>query len=74
MAIKTNGNGGRHNSYTFFPSGKHSHSWYNPSTGQMGYHGENASPWLNKVAGRAAAASTNGSWLKGVKGPKMNKG
>ena len=70
MATKTNGNGGQHNSYTFYPGGNHTHTWYNPSTGQMGYHGENTSGAIKKFAGKKAVTSTNGSWLKGIKGPK----
>lgn len=70
MAIKTNGNNGQHNSYTFFPGGKHTHTWYSQSTGQMGFHGENTSSSLKKATGQSAAAHRSGSWFKGVKGPK----
>lgn len=53
MADKTNGNGGQHNSYTFM-GGKHEHSWYNPKTGTMGWHGSECSKEDKKWAGQRA--------------------
>lgn len=53
MADKTNGNGGQHNSYVFTDSG-HEHSWYNPTTGTMGWHGDNCSDSDKQWAGQRA--------------------
>ncbi len=67
MSTKTDGKNGQHNVYNFYEGGKHEHSWYNSKTGQMGYHGENASAEDKKWMGQTANESTHGEWTKGVK-------
>ena len=68
MSTKTNGRDGQHNVYNFYGDGSHDHTWYDSKTGQMGYHAEHCPADIKKAAGRAAAASTDGTRLKGVKG------
>ena len=48
-------NNGQHNIYSnFTDESHHEHTWYRPSTGQMGWHGSDADKATKKASGQSA--------------------